>query len=37
MQEAASHDHQEVVMLLISSGGAIWEGDKVGNDYAPGT
>jgi len=26
-----------VVMLLISSGGAIWEGDKVGNDYAPGT
>lgn len=28
-QEAASHDHKEVVMLLISCGGAIWQDEKV--------
>eukprot|EP00200_Dunaliella_tertiolecta_P005622 CAMPEP_0202350340 /NCGR_PEP_ID=MMETSP1126-20121109/7453_1 /ASSEMBLY_ACC=CAM_ASM_000457 /TAXON_ID=3047 /ORGANISM="Dunaliella tertiolecta, Strain CCMP1320" /LENGTH=516 /DNA_ID=CAMNT_0048942295 /DNA_START=80 /DNA_END=1630 /DNA_ORIENTATION=+ len=29
LEEAASHDHKEVVMLLISAGGAIYEGDKL--------
>lgn len=29
MQEAASHQHEEVVRLLIEHGGAMFEGDKV--------
>lgn len=29
MQEAASHDHKEVVRLLIDCGGAIWQDEKV--------